>query len=62
MHLYDADASIPGTTKLHRLQENLGATQVELTAEDLTEIDRAALDIELHGERYPEHLLRMVGR
>jgi aryl-alcohol dehydrogenase-like predicted oxidoreductase len=53
---------IPGTTKLHRLQENLGATQVELTAEDLTEIDRAALQIELHGERYPEHLLKMVGR
>ena len=53
---------IPGTTKLHRLQENLGATQVELTAEDLTEIDRAASHIELHGERYPEHLLKMVGR
>jgi aryl-alcohol dehydrogenase-like predicted oxidoreductase len=53
---------IPGTTKLHRLQENLGATRVELTAEDLTEIDRAALRIELHGERYPEHLLKMVGR
>ena len=53
---------IPGTTKLHRLQENLGATQVELTAEDLTEIDRAASRIELHGERYPEHLLKMVGR
>jgi len=53
---------IPGTTKLHRLRENLGATQVELTAEDLTEIDRAASHIELHGERYPEHLLKMVGR
>ena len=53
---------IPGTTKLHRLQENLGATQVELTAEDLTEIDRAASRIELHGDRYPEHLLKMVGR
>ena len=53
---------IPGTTRLHRLQENLGATQVELTAEDLTEIDRAASHIELHGERYPEHLLKMVGR
>jgi aryl-alcohol dehydrogenase-like predicted oxidoreductase len=55
-------APIPGTTKLHRLQENLGATQVQLTAEDLTEIDRAASHIELHGERYPEHLLKMVGR
>ena len=53
---------IPGTTKLHRLRENLGATQVELTAEDLTEIDRANSRIELHGERYPEHLLKMVGR
>jgi aryl-alcohol dehydrogenase-like predicted oxidoreductase len=53
---------IPGTSRLHRLQENLGATQVELTAEDLTEIDRAASHIELHGERYPEHLLKMVGR
>ena len=53
---------IPGTTKLHRLQENLGATQVELTAQDLTEIHRAASRIELHGDRYPEHLLKMVGR
>ena len=53
---------IPGTTKLHRLRENLDDTQVELTAEELTEIDRAASDIELHGERYPEHLLKMVGR
>ena len=55
-------APIPGTTKRHRLRENLGATRLELTAEDLTEIDRAASHIELHGERYPEHLLKMVGR
>jgi aryl-alcohol dehydrogenase-like predicted oxidoreductase len=53
---------IPGTTKLQRLQENLGAARVALTAEDLTEIDRAASQIELHGARYPEHLLKMVGR
>jgi aryl-alcohol dehydrogenase-like predicted oxidoreductase len=53
---------IPGTTKLHRLQENLGAARVELTEQDLTEIDRAASQIELHGARYPEHLLKMVGR
>ena len=56
------DRAHSGTTKLHRLQENLGAAQVELTAEDLTDIDRAASRIELHGERYPEHLPKMVGR
>jgi aryl-alcohol dehydrogenase-like predicted oxidoreductase len=53
---------IPGTTKLHRLQENLGAVRVELTADDLREIDRAASQIEVHGARYPEHLQRLVGR
>jgi aryl-alcohol dehydrogenase-like predicted oxidoreductase len=53
---------IPGTTKLHRLQENLGAARVGLSAADLTEIDRAASQIELHGARYPEHLMKMVGR
>jgi aryl-alcohol dehydrogenase-like predicted oxidoreductase len=53
---------IPGTTKLHRLQENLGAVWVELTADDLREIDRAASQIEVHGARYPEHLQRLVGR
>jgi aryl-alcohol dehydrogenase-like predicted oxidoreductase len=53
---------IPGTTKLHRLQENLGATQVELSGEDLADVDRAASRIELHGARYPEQLLKMVGR
>ncbi len=46
---------IPGTTKRHRLEENLGAVQVHLTAEDLREIDRAASQIEVHGARYPEH-------
>jgi aryl-alcohol dehydrogenase-like predicted oxidoreductase len=53
---------IPGTTKRHRLEENLGAAAVELTAEDLREIDRAASQIEVHGARYPEHLQKLVGR
>jgi aryl-alcohol dehydrogenase-like predicted oxidoreductase len=53
---------IPGTTKRQRLQENLGAAAIQLTADDLREIDRAASQIEVHGARYPEHLQRMVGR
>ena len=53
---------IPGTTKRHRLEENLGALSVHLAPEDLQEIDRAASQIELHGARYPEPLLKMVGR
>jgi aryl-alcohol dehydrogenase-like predicted oxidoreductase len=53
---------IPGTTKRHRLEENLGAAAIELTAGDLREIDRAAAQIEVHGARYPEHLQQMVGR
>ncbi len=53
---------IPGTTKRHRLEENLGATAVELGAEDLREIDRAASQIAVHGARYPEHLQKLVGR
>ena len=53
---------IPGTTKLRRLEENIAATQIELTADDLREIDRAAAQITVHGARYPEHLQRMVGR
>jgi aryl-alcohol dehydrogenase-like predicted oxidoreductase len=53
---------IPGTTKLHRLEENLWAARIELTADDLTEIDRAASQIEFHGARYPEHLQKLVGR
>jgi len=53
---------IPGTTKLHRLDENIGATRVELTPDDLREIDRAASRIAVHGDRYPEHLQRLVGR
>ena len=53
---------IPGTTKLHRLDENLAGAGVTLTAADLQEIDDAAAQITVHGARYPEHLQRMVGR
>jgi aryl-alcohol dehydrogenase-like predicted oxidoreductase len=53
---------IPGTTKRHRLEENIGAATIELTADDLREIDRAAAQIAVHGARYPEHLQRLVGR
>jgi len=53
---------IPGTTKRHRLDENLGAASVELTTDDLREIDREGSRIEVHGARYPEHLQKMVGR
>ena len=52
---------IPGTTKLHRLEENLGAAAVELTAADLAAIDSAAAKIELKGERLPEAALKMTG-
>jgi aryl-alcohol dehydrogenase-like predicted oxidoreductase len=55
-------APIPGTTKRHRLEENLGATKIQLTADDLRDIDRAASRIEVCGARYPEHLQMMVGR
>jgi aryl-alcohol dehydrogenase-like predicted oxidoreductase len=53
---------IPGTTKRHRLEENLGAATIQLTADDLREIDGAASQIEVHGARYPEHLQKLVGR
>jgi aryl-alcohol dehydrogenase-like predicted oxidoreductase len=53
---------IPGTTKLHRLQENIGAAEIELTASDLEEINNAAAQIQVEGARYPESLQRMVGR
>jgi aryl-alcohol dehydrogenase-like predicted oxidoreductase len=52
---------IPGTTKLHRLEENIGAAEVELTADDLGEINAAAAKITVEGERYPEELQRMTG-
>jgi aryl-alcohol dehydrogenase-like predicted oxidoreductase len=53
---------IPGTTKLHRLEENIRAAAVELTAEDLRQIDTAASQVTLHGARYPEQLQKMSGR
>jgi aryl-alcohol dehydrogenase-like predicted oxidoreductase len=53
---------IPGTTKLHRLDENLGAANVDLTSGDLGEIETAASKITVQGARYPEHLERMTGR
>jgi aryl-alcohol dehydrogenase-like predicted oxidoreductase len=53
---------IPGTTKLHRLEENLGGAAVRLTAQDLKDIDTEASRIELHGARYPEQLQKLVGR
>ena len=53
---------IPGTTKLHRLDENIGAASVELTPDDLREIDSAASKITVHGARYPEKLEQMTGR
>src|SRR5438552_461959 len=53
---------IPGTTKLHRLDENIGAVAVELTPDDLREVDAAASKIAVHGARYPERLEQMTGR
>ena len=53
---------IPGTTKLHRLEENLGAVSVELSAEDLRQLETAASKIPVQGARYPEALQRLVGR
>jgi len=53
---------IPGTTKLHRLAENIGAASVELTPGDANEIDSAVSAITVQGARYPEHLQRLVGR
>ena len=53
---------IPGTTKLHRLEENIGAVNVELSAEELRELETAASKIAVQGARYPEELQKMVGR
>ena len=53
---------IPGTTKLHRLEENIGAPEVELSAEDLRDINDAVSKITVQGERYPAQLQKMVGR
>jgi aryl-alcohol dehydrogenase-like predicted oxidoreductase len=53
---------IPGTTKLHRLEENIGAAAIALTSDDLHEIDRATSQVVVQGARYPEQLERMTGR
>jgi aryl-alcohol dehydrogenase-like predicted oxidoreductase len=53
---------IPGTTKLHRLEENIGAVDVELTAQDLTDIEHAAAAISVHGARYPDAMERLSNR
>jgi aryl-alcohol dehydrogenase-like predicted oxidoreductase len=53
---------IPGTTKLHRLDENIGAVNIDLTPDDLREIDNATSQITVQGDRYPESLQRLVGR
>ena len=53
---------IPGTTKLHRLEENIGAASVTLTAADVRQLDEATSKLELQGARYPEHLQKLVGR
>jgi aryl-alcohol dehydrogenase-like predicted oxidoreductase len=53
---------IPGTTKLHRLEENIGAIAIKLTPEDLRQLDIATSKIAVHGARYPEELQKLVGR
>ena len=53
---------IPGTTKLHRMDENLGAVSIELTPEDLRNMDSAVSKITVQGARYPEQLQQMVDR
>jgi aryl-alcohol dehydrogenase-like predicted oxidoreductase len=55
-------APIPGTTKLHRLEENLGALAVKLTSADLRSIEDAVSKVTVQGERYPAHLQKLVGR
>ena len=55
-------APIPGTTKLHRLEENLGAVKIELSADDLRELDELTSSVEVHGSRYSEAAQRMVNR
>jgi aryl-alcohol dehydrogenase-like predicted oxidoreductase len=53
---------IPGTTKLHRLEENLGAFKVQLTAEDLRQLDEATSGLTIQGDRYPAHFQKLVDR
>ena len=56
-----ATRPIPGTTKLHRLEENLGAVTVELTEDDLKQINKAVSTLKLEGARLPEAVLKMTG-
>jgi aryl-alcohol dehydrogenase-like predicted oxidoreductase len=51
---------IPGTRRLERLEENIGAVTVELTADEVADLDRAAAQIDIQGGRYPEHIERMT--
>jgi len=53
---------IPGTTKLHRLEENMGSVSIEFTSDELLEIDNASSEIKVEGARYPEQLQKLVGR
>jgi aryl-alcohol dehydrogenase-like predicted oxidoreductase len=53
---------IPGTTKLARMEENIGTATVELTSDDLREIESVASKITVQGSRYPEHLEQLTGR
>ena len=53
---------IPGTTKLERLEENLGATKIELTAEDVRELEEASSEVKIEGARYPAFHASLVGR
>jgi len=53
---------IPGTTKRHRLEENIGAADIELSDDDLRELETAASKLAVQGARYPEELQKMVGR
>jgi aryl-alcohol dehydrogenase-like predicted oxidoreductase len=57
-----AKGSFPGTTKLNRLEENLGAATVQLTSRDLADIRDALAHIDIEGERYPPELLATTGR
>jgi aryl-alcohol dehydrogenase-like predicted oxidoreductase len=53
---------IPGTTKLHRLEENIGAAAIELTPSDVRQLDEIALKVQVQGARYPESAQRMINR
>ena len=53
---------IPGTTKLHRLEENIGAAAIGLTPEDIRQIDNATANIPVQGARYPESMQKLINR